>query len=267
MDESGIVYVRQEAPAGKRPSRRMGRARLAQALETYDMTTAVHMLSSRAFRPVVSLAVAVTVALASVSLSAGQAAATHTEVHAAHNYRSDSAGATWHWVDELGCVTTDVNVQGVRLAENFHGPELLRLIAGAVSLSSFDSCSPPGQETPLVSGNGYRDDLAPTAFIVSEALMGARLQATIPIFDNVTNSSRDVVIDITWTATSDLTIIGNAGHYVFEGVINAGHELYISREVTATGSVTIEGMEFVSGSSVYADLRRSTVSGLTNALP
>ncbi|MDQ3880238.1 MAG: hypothetical protein M3295_04085, partial [Chloroflexota bacterium] len=94
------------------------------------------------------------------------------------------------------------------------------------------------------------------------------LEATIPVFDDVSGTTHDVMIDLDWLATSE------AGHdttrvHVAEshaGIVNSAANTWFA-EAAAYGSVTLDGVNLTPAVTFDAHLQRVKQNCLVVTLP
>jgi hypothetical protein len=85
----------------------------------------------------------------------------------------------------------------------------------------------------------------PAEFTFAPSLQGADVTGTI-----VTLGGRTVTVDMTWEGTGDLEVTSNTT--TFPGF--TGHFLGMERDAVATGTVIVDGVTLVDGSTTNADI-------------
>jgi hypothetical protein len=111
--------------------------------------------------------------------------------------RQEAADAFWETTDAAG-VETFVYV----LASD--DPSLPTGSFAYVTIFRFDPNCEPKEENPctaLVNLEGYAD-IDPDAFVIDGHLASARLSATVEVYDYLTDTTRTLEIDLSWTGTS-----------------------------------------------------------------
>jgi hypothetical protein len=161
------------------------------------------------------------------------------------NIRGETADAYFSSLDPSGCVATDGSVFGAALALK-EGPG--KPVTGPlafVSLFQYNQCT----------GEFLHNIAAQTGDATFEAdreLAEGRLQARIPAFDFFSGAEVLVEVDVAWTAAGELASVSERSRvrqpgswftYSFKGK---------SREAGATGTVAVEGENFMPNESIFA---------------
>lgn len=148
-----------------------------------------------------------------------------------------------------GCVETSAFVQAFNNRLKMVGGRPETTPSAFVSLFQFDNCS----FTVLLSASGFAD-LPAGAFQMKQNLDSATLNASVDVFDSVSNTTFPVDISVSWTGSGALTV--SRFHNIFrtpgfrENFASTG----VSRAAAASGSVTALGTNFSPGPAVFADL-------------
>jgi len=132
----------------------------------------------------------------------------HSSASAGGNFkfRGDTADAFFSSFD--GCIATDVGVfASDGISQSTPGP------GGASSgtnlfISQYDFCT----DIQLLAAEGFAS-LAGPDFQVSKRLDSATLNATVNVFDFVSNTSFDVSVNLTWTGTGLLIRQSGNSHF------------------------------------------------------
>ncbi len=147
-----------------------------------------------------------------------------------------------------GCVETSASVTATSNRIKTVGrPETTP--SAFVSLFQFDNCS----FTTLLSAFGFAD-LPPGAFEVKGNLISATLDASIDVFDFVSNTTFPVDVSLSWTGTGAVSVSRFHGITRTPGFRENSTFTGSSRPATASGSVTALGMNFSPNPAVFADL-------------
>ncbi len=160
-----------------------------------------------------------------------------------------SADAYLVTTDPSGCISTSVSVYVEDFVEGSSGPGNPKSRA-ILRIYRFDECT----HTVLMDAGGFAS-LADPNFQVSTNLDSATLNATVHVQDFVSNSSFDVLVDLTWTGTSSLhhdntqyQVGGPGCHYISQ-------EITAFRDADVAGTVSAGETDFISGASVnYATI-------------
>ena len=201
--------------------------------------------SMRRFLPLVVLAMALSVLVAAPASSAG-ADTQHFTV------TGPSAWAQWHTfgTDPEGCVESFVQVAGFDDTTRLGQPGPPQVVPSAtVVIFLDDRCT----GTTLMSASGYAT-VAEDAFQVVGKLDSATLNATIEVFDYVSNTSFPVDISVNLTGIgattrerihSQTSTPGTRSIFRFDGMV---------REATASGTVSDGTTNFTPQPATFAQL-------------
>jgi hypothetical protein len=178
-------------------------------------------------------------------------------------YTTASAGDIWkvqRWsadaylvsTDPSGCISTSVSVYLEDFVEGSSGPGNPQSRT-FLSVYRFNECT----HTVLIDAGGFAS-LADSNFQFSRNLDSATLNATVHVQDFVSNSSFDVLVDLTWTGTSSLQ--HNNIHYKVGGpdCYSIWQETTAFRDADISGTVSAGETDFAAGTSVnYAHISLS----------
>jgi hypothetical protein len=161
--------------------------------------------------------------------------------------RGPTAIATF--INTSGCIYTETAVTATESQDrNEPGPGEHSSLA-AVSISQFNTCT----ETPLYVAYGDTP-LSPGEFQISNTLDWATLNTTIPVFNEISGTTFDVSVNLTWTATGPITRQhGNEHLHTPDCIVNS-HAERDQRLAQATGTVVYGGTNFTPEPSVDAIL-------------
>jgi hypothetical protein len=163
-------------------------------------------------------------------------------------FKGQSADAFFASVDASGCIVTNVFV--FASDDAIHNPPGSGNSSSATSLyiSQYNSCT----NTQLLGASGYAT-LADPDFQVQK-LDSATLNATVNVFDFVSNTSFNVSISLAWTATGPTSRQNSHFHFQSPGCTVNGQSNGTFRTASASGSVSDGATNFISAPSNGADL-------------
>jgi len=166
------------------------------------------------------------------------------------HFRGENAYASFYSSSPDGCISTYVGVSaGEDVGQSPPGPSSPQSFA-AIYIDQFDYCTSTG----LISASGYTD--AP-AFQMDNFLTSATLNATINVFDYVSNTWFAVAVDMDWTGTGDLNRGNSHSHYQSPDCTFNYQSNGTWRSAEASGSVSMDTTNFTPNPSQYADLSSS----------
>jgi len=141
--------------------------------------------------------------------------------------------------NEENCVSTFVDVFATKGQSQSPPGPWTRGTEAFVFIDQFDFCT----ETPLLSASGSAllDD---SAFQINREISSASLSATINVWDYVSETSLDVVVNMAWTGTGDLSRENSHFHFSSPGCRFNGRFKGAFRPGEASGSVSIGGTNF-----------------------
>lgn len=181
------------------------------------------------------------------SLATAQAGKSRTFIQ---RFTGDFADASFVEFDVSGCVGAFVSVGGFRGKSQFPpgGPALT--VSAIVSVTKFDFCT----GTALFSSFGALN-VDPSALTLTGS--EARLAATVPVFDFVSNTSVDAVVNMAWSAVGPAFRINS--HSSANTPCSNEHTRAsgVFRPAEATGTVLIGGVNWTRGASTTAQLSSS----------
>lgn len=148
-------------------------------------------------------------------------------------FRGEGASAIFTSVDGSGCVWTDVYVnpnEGI-----FQSPPGKGSPSSGVYMfiTQYDSCT----ATQLIAAEGFAS-LADPDFQVFGNLSSATLNATVTLFDYVSETSFDVFVDLTWNGTSSVIRESSRYHFSAPGCKFKSRFNGSFRPAVATGTVS-----------------------------
>ena len=117
------------------------------------------------------------------------------------NLRGPLVNASFSSIDPSGCIETDTFVTANRPTEQQLPGRGTTTGIAAVNVFAFDACT----GATLLQAVGESDAVPAADFQVSSQLLWASLHTTIPVSNIDTGAVFDVVVDVDWTATSDIT--------------------------------------------------------------
>jgi hypothetical protein len=206
-------------------------------------------------------------AAALASLLAGLPAATlGAQPDRQHVIVSNTADAAFSTLD--GCILTEVFVSSMDGAfQGSPGGPVNKQGLSSVLIVISDTCQEPiGKGFPKVF-EGIGQTLDPLV-ASSAAVQWATLDATIPVFDEVSGVTYDVDIDLTWTAISDADHDTTRVHVAdgHDGVVNSAANNWAA-DAAAYGSVVLDGVNLTPATTFDAHLGRVKQNCLVVTLP
>lgn len=163
--------------------------------------------------------------------------------------REAAVTADFSSIDPSGCLETFVSVFGAeQTLKQGAGTGAPRPLA-AVQVIEFNFCT---NEVPR-SIFGQTDE---ASFQASKKLTDARLLATIPAFDVVSEVEVQVVVDLAWTGTGELTTQSNRFRLKTPGRLVSQWSKGTSRPAEVSGTVAV-GVENVATNPVQAEILRA----------
>ncbi|MFN2483688.1 MAG: hypothetical protein ABR509_01955 [Candidatus Limnocylindria bacterium] len=183
-----------------------------------------------------------------------------------HVIVSNTADAAFSTLD--GCIVTEVFVSSMDGAfQGSPGGAVNKQGLSSVLIVISDTCQEPiGKGFPkLFEGIGQTlDPLAAS----SAAVEWATLEATIPVFDEVSGATYDVDVDLAWTAISTATHDTTRVHVAERqaGIVNSAANNWAA-DAAAYGSVLLEGVNLTPSPTFDAHLGRVKQNCLVVSLP
>ena len=161
-----------------------------------------------------------------------------------------SAFADFDSFSSDGCIETFVFVDGTQNGTSLEAD---------VFISQVNNCA----TTPLSGGGGgcgptallcaFGTTFSP-AFQVSKSLASASLSATISVFDSVSNTTFNVSVSTTWTATGPLSHESGSSHFHTKNFTENFHFNNDFRDAGASGVVSNGTTNFTPSPSVFAQI-------------
>jgi hypothetical protein len=143
-----------------------------------------------------------------------------------------------------GCIQTNVEV--FIIDNTFPKPPADSGWEAAVAIRQSDFCT----GTQLMDAFGT---LAEQDFLVKGNLEYATLNTAINVSDSVSGFSFEVIVDLTWTGTGDLSSSNEHFHMVFPDFIVNGHFKGTGRPAEVSGSVSDGTTNFTPAPSLFAE--------------
>jgi hypothetical protein len=162
-----------------------------------------------------------------------------------YSFRGKTVQAGFQSYDASGCVETDAYLVG-SLSRSGGGGSPGGDAFAYLAVSQYDYCTGAWM---YADGSTSQLDLQ-----VGHKLDAASLTATIPVYDYSTGATRDLSVNVAWTATGDATSAKN--HYVFrssglKAVSNFSGEF---RPAEASGSISDGVTNFAPSETYYAEI-------------
>ena len=163
-------------------------------------------------------------------------------------FRGPSAMASF--LSSSGCDVMEVFVIASQIEhKDTSGPATFSSFA-SVTVWHFDSCA----DTLVRYAYGTVSALSPEELQISKKLDSARLQTTIPVFDEVSGASFDLAVDLSWAGVGPLGRQQTTTHFDTPGCIINSHFQGRSRPAQAWGSVSDGTLNYTPELSVSASL-------------
>ena len=188
-----------------------------------------------------------------------------TPARAGENFVGHGSAAGAFFSSTQGNIVSEVRVGALKGYQHTPPEFKAALLEIVVSLYQYDrTICPSGTEcpAPILLANGLIVLRAPSpglltndSFEVRGDLEAATLHTTMQAWEEVSQSSIDVEIDLTWSAISDRTRDDAKSISKFlPGCLFVFDETIISRQATAVGSVVALGINFTPESSAEGQI-------------
>ena len=166
-----------------------------------------------------------------------------------YNFKARGGHAHFSNTDPSGCIVTDVFVFAAEeVLKTPHGPADASP-RSTLQISQYDTCT----DTLLLAADGSTA-LAGSDLQVANKLKSATLDTTINVFDQVSNTSFDVTVNLNWAGTGDLIRDNQNFQIRSPGCIVNLRMHGTFRSAEASGSISDGTTEFAPGSSVEAGM-------------
>src|SRR5215208_5800849 len=156
-------------------------------------------------------------------------------VHAADTIQYSGVGADAYFSSVDGCISTDTFVQGLDYQYKKPAGEPQSYVY--ITVSQYNTCT--GETIMYVEGQTW---LSESAFQVSEKQETATLTATVTGVNEVSGSTVEIYVNLTWTANGAPTRTKTNNHYNLPGCHIQEKFTQITRTAVASGTVSIEGV-------------------------
>ena len=160
-----------------------------------------------------------------------------------------SGNAFFSSADPSGCIYTDVSVFATEQIVSAQPGRGSSFSGASLFISQYDACT----GTQLLAADGYLP-LADPDLQISRQLDSASLNATVPMFDYVSNSTFDVTVSLNWTAISSVGRQVSHNSYQFSGCKISSHLNSTFRFAEVTGGVTDGVTDFTPAPPVDATI-------------
>jgi hypothetical protein len=151
------------------------------------------------------------------------------------------------------CISTIVSIDLFDLLEKTRS-NVNPIMTALVNISEFNSCT----NQFLVDAFGS-PTLTENEFSFGDGLTHAVVDATVELFDFVSNSPIDFMITVEWNATGDLGRQVQRSHIWTRGFIRNIHINGLIRDAQASGSISDGLKNFIQGGSEFAIIGSETV--------
>ena len=166
--------------------------------------------------------------------------------------KGTSARAGFSTTDPTGCVQTSVFVAGAEGSVKAEpGAPTPTGAAAFLDLEQFDFCTGTG----LVVFGDFTEGVS---FEANSTLTRARLQGTLHGRDDITGEAVDVTVDLTWTGTGKLIRQSSRERFQLPGILVFQSSRHVLREATASGAVSVGGVNFTPDPSEFASIGGDT---------
>jgi hypothetical protein len=168
--------------------------------------------------------------------------------------RSQEAALAFFF-SERGCLRTDVSVVGRKETENFAvGHPTLTNVSASVGVEQFDLCE--NQILHFWQGGTFLHDPG-VVLKVDNQLSTASLQVTILANDLFGGSELPVAVDLSWTATGPIVTGSFVDRHTGSDFVSIVTSSGSSRVATASGSITMDGINLTPGPSSEARIEEA----------
>lgn len=168
-------------------------------------------------------------------------------VLAAESTQYSGMGADAYFSNIDDCVNTDTFVQGLDFQYKKPPSEPQSYVY--ITISQYNSCT--GEPIMYIEGLTW---ISESDFQVSQKLDAARLTATVTGYDEVSQSSVEIYVDLTWLADGPLTRTKTNNHYNYPGCHINEKFTQTTRTGVAYGSVSDGEVNFTPESSWSASI-------------
>lgn len=149
-----------------------------------------------------------------------------------------------------GCMLTEAFVITSQFKQRDTRGPAASISFASVTVSQFDLCA----DTLVLYAYGTTSPLAPRELQISNKLDTARLITTVPVFDEISGTTFDVSVDLSWTATGPLSRQQTTTHFHTPGCISNSHMQSRSRPAGASGTISDGVTNFTPETSISASL-------------
>ena len=167
----------------------------------------------------------------------------------AFNFRGPSVLAAFSSTDPAGCIVTDVSViASDAVVRNEPGPGSALSFA-SVTISQYDNCA----DSQLLFAYGSAP-LTEGDIAIAGNLNSAKLNVTVNVFDEPSETTFDVDINLAWIGTSALTHQHSNSHFRSPGCIMNSRSNDASRMAEVSGNISDAITNFTPAPSVEASI-------------
>ncbi len=158
-------------------------------------------------------------------------------VRAAETTQYSGVGADAYFSSVEGCISSDTFVQGLDYQYKKPSGEPQSYVF--ITVSQYNTCT--GESIMYVEGFTY---IPEADFQVSEKQETATLTTTVTGYDEVSQESVQINVNLTWDANGSPTRTKTNNHYNFPGCHIQEKFTQLTRTAVAYGSVSIGGTNF-----------------------
>jgi len=165
------------------------------------------------------------------------------------SFKGQEAEAVFISTDPSGCVETFVDVFAVDGRTKFGPGQPTAESVAFLFISEFDVCN----DVQLVAADGFAI-LTPDQFQIDKQITAATLNATIEVFDFVSNTTFPVDVSISWVGEGPTTSVKDHFQVKAPGFKVNSRANGTFRDATASGTVSDGTTNFTPEPAVFAEL-------------
>jgi hypothetical protein len=117
-----------------------------------------------------------------------------------------------------------------------------------VAILRYDLACVPSEEQPscpFLANLEGRTDIGPDAFVIDGHLASARLNATVEVYDYLTDTARTLEVDLSWTGTGDAVQTNDRHHEQTPAYVLNRHFNGAMREAVTAGTIWDGASNFI----------------------
>lgn len=173
------------------------------------------------------------------------------------HFKGRGVDAVFSSNDSSGCISTYVSMfAGNLLSDTLQGKDSLGIV---IVISQYDRCT----YTQLLAASTIAP-LSKTDLKIAGNLNSATLHATVSVFDEVSATSFDVTVDLTWTGTSSMQRENFHYNYRFGDCHSVHRSIGAFRFAETSGTVTDGTTNFTPEPSVEGHIASTNLGSVSH---